>query len=653
MKKLFTFIIYLLPFSLFGANGDTTKITTHNKVVIKTNPNVGVTNYKGWGVFPSPSTKIHKIYALLTFECAPGLNCGEWDYINSIFLTKKGGINGDSLGWEIARFITPYGNYWNSASKWKHTWLLDLTDFALVLRDSVQITYQHSGYEGNTDRGWQITLDINCIEGTPVREPVKIERLWWQNVPFGQIAKSFNEYVSPKSLTIDANANNARVKIVQTGHGFNTLENCAEFCSKKRNIIWDGNQVSSESVWRNDCGWNSLFPQAGTWVYDRAGWCPGATVRPFDFDMNVTGGTNHTIDVDMEDYINTGGSSANYVLSGYFIQYSTPSFTNDASVDDIVSPSANLEYNRYNPICTRPVIKLKNNGKVPLTSATIEYGVSGGPKTTYNWTGNIPAYQTEQIELANPMVWVNTSSIFEATIKSANGSVDEYPVNNLNNSKYTPTPMFPDKIYIYFRTNKAASENYYIIKDVNGNVIHRKDNFANETTYRDTLTLSNAICYIFEFYDDGTPPAGNPLNKDGLNWWGNPDDGTGSLAIRSVYSGGNLKSYSADFGTKILQQFSVGYRSDINSPINTQAKLFVYPNPSKGLIKIDMELPPFQTASTLSIFDVNGKKVYTESIKQKGDVSKVVDLNGKAAGIYFISIETGGAVLKKKVLIAP
>lgn len=36
------------------------------------------------------------------------------------------------------------------------------------------------------------------------------------------------------------------------------------------------------NLWRNDCSYNPCSPQGGTWYYDRAGWCPGASAPPWD-----------------------------------------------------------------------------------------------------------------------------------------------------------------------------------------------------------------------------------------------------------------------------------------------------------------------------------------------------------------------------------
>ena len=89
------FILLLGVTSTIGAQVST--VQTHKDVVIQTEPSRGFTNYSGWGVFPTEGKTYSKVTATLTFECAPGLRCGEWDYLNYIYLGKRRGNKKDSL----------------------------------------------------------------------------------------------------------------------------------------------------------------------------------------------------------------------------------------------------------------------------------------------------------------------------------------------------------------------------------------------------------------------------------------------------------------------------------------------------------------------------------------------------------------------------
>ena len=54
----------------------------------------------------------------------------------------------------------------------------------------------------------------------------------------------------------------------------------------------------TQEIWRDDCGENPLYPQGGTWIYDRANWCPGdkATTREHELTSFIESGQENLID---------------------------------------------------------------------------------------------------------------------------------------------------------------------------------------------------------------------------------------------------------------------------------------------------------------------------------------------------------------------
>jgi len=68
----------------------------------------------------------------------------------------------------------------------------------------------------------------------------------------------------------------------------------------------NGNNAFSQFLWKSDCSSNPCSPQAGTWQFARAGWCPGQQVTPDDYDLTamVTPGSQATFDYVLEPYFN-------------------------------------------------------------------------------------------------------------------------------------------------------------------------------------------------------------------------------------------------------------------------------------------------------------------------------------------------------------
>ncbi|MDQ1265650.1 MAG: C-terminal target protein, partial [Bacteroidota bacterium] len=400
-----TAILLSVCFSLAAAkDGDTIKVRTVE---------FGASR-DGWFTFPSAGTGFEKVLMNYKLKCPKGSPCGEWDYIAYVFvkqffkfdttyptpanpvITKTRVYYSDSTtvteSTEIMRYITPYGNGLNLGSG--YVWVIDVTDFLPFLSDSVYI----SAPNGQED----LELTFDFILGTPPRNIINFRNMWNKNLTYDS---TFEENVAPMDIQFDDNEKMARLKIVQTGHGFGgTVDNCAEFCKKESYILVNKDTLYKKFVWR-ECGDNFLYPQGGTWLLDRTNWCPGAEVTPYDYELSkyIQPGKTASIDYGMEYYNEkwTSGSNTrpNWVLRSYLITYSDPNFELDASIEDIISPSLKQEYLRLNPICNGAEIIIKNNGNRKLTSLDFEYGIVGGGKAAYHWTGNLDFIQTEKVKL--------------------------------------------------------------------------------------------------------------------------------------------------------------------------------------------------------------------------------------------------------------
>jgi hypothetical protein len=68
-------------------------------------------------MFPTQQTSYRKAILYVTYQCPDNLHCGEWDYIDKIVLRKSGGLKADTLNYEIARMISPYG--WRFGNDWQ------------------------------------------------------------------------------------------------------------------------------------------------------------------------------------------------------------------------------------------------------------------------------------------------------------------------------------------------------------------------------------------------------------------------------------------------------------------------------------------------------------------------------------------------------
>lgn len=76
-----------------------------------------------------------------------------------------------------------------------------------------------------------------------------------------------------------------------------------------------------------------------------------------------------------------------------------------------------------------------------------------------------------------------------------------------------------------------------------------------------------------------------------------------------------------------------------------------HPNPSDGKFTLEFTTP--EGGSTeIMIYDVNGKQVYTEKIKNfDGHYEKAIDISAEDSGTYFLKIKQGDRISTKKIIL--
>ncbi len=540
--------------------------------------------------------------------------------------------------YEIGRFITPYGIGLNLHDGF--TWVYDVSDYKTLLHDSVHLK------AGN----WQEFLDMKFIfiKGVPPRDVVSFENVWNGNYALS----TFDQTVLPKKILIDPNGENFRLKLRTTGHGFgNSAANCAEFCDKVHSVDVESSTVYSWNILQ-ECADNSLYPQGGTWVYDRAGWCPGDKVPTQDVELtpHVTAGDSVTIDYNYDNPDPYG----NYVVETQLVAYTAPNHSLDAAVEDVIAPSTHDEHYRYNPICKDPIIVIKNTGSNKLTSLKIEYGLEGGPMSTYQWSGNLDFLEAEQVSLPTPD-WsgiIDGEGLFIVNISEPNGGNDAYEPNNHYRSAFEIPNIMPDRFVIWTRSNLAPAETSWTLKDENGNVVYSRNNMTSNTTYRDTVQLTYTGCYHFEVED---------LGDDGMSWWAN-NDGNGYVRFRGAETPailenfdskwtitGNQGSYRGDFGTGLSYYFTTNFGLSVEDYEPTQ-EVNIYPNPSSGSFSIDLALVNKQDVR-VEMYNLTGQKVFEQSLLQVDYKIQTIDLSGESDGVYIVNIITETDVISRKLVL--
>jgi len=539
--------------------------------------------------------------------------------IDSMPITPTGTINIVELEYysrgpakyQIMSFVTPYGAYLDMGMDGK-TWIFDVTDYTPVLKGNKRITVSGGGQ-------WQEDMDIKFlfIVGTPPRDVLDNQQLWPDNsTSYTNIMN--NRRFEPKDVLMNPDGYKFKIRSAITGHGQE-----GEFIPRSHFIDIDGG--ADDFIWTvwKECAENPVYPQGGTWIYDRAGWCPGMATDTREWDLTplVTPGQYHTIDYGLY----TASGTSNYIVSNQLVSYGDVNFNTDAAVVEVLEPSKRIEYFRTNPMCSSPKVVIQNNGRFMLTNLTIEYWVNNATThETYNWTGILANMQKETVELPlTSTLWSPVSGSndkFHVLIKDPNSGVDEYSFNNTYTSDFTIPDVVPSNFIFLFKTNNAAHENKLYLFDDIGNQLFIRQGMSNSTIYRDTFNLSQG-CYSIVITDS---------DDDGIDFWAN-NDGTGLARITEV-SGSIITAFEGDFGGSYIYNFTIdiplSYEELHNNP-----DINIYPNPAND--QFFVEAKNIKDA-TVNILNSMGQTITIPSSITSDRI--IFNTSELPKGIYFVNI---------------
>jgi len=645
LRNVITACILCLGVTLVSAApGDTTIVEVHDAVDM-----TWYGNYDQFGAFPDGSVTYEKVLMEYTLGCASS-GCSDWDYTTQIYLREPTGMMDSSIAsidtisqsplildtvynvyevvdhYELGRVITPYGGYMANGSNgynnsWKHRFMFDVTDYQSKLRDSVEIRAHYSGWSS----GFSVKLRFIFIEGTPPRTVSHIENLYRGGFSYPNSATFEAQSLPERTVQIPSGTVGARLHVITSGHGFDNNVGCAEFCQRYYRIFTNTVQRAQVNMWRDDCGLNPIYPQGGTWLYDRADWCPGLDVEGHNHEIGdfLNTGTN-TIDMDVQSYGWTGNQTPSHIISNTLFLYSSVNKAVDASIDAILSPSDHEHFRRYNPSVTKALVRIENRGSQDITSLDFSYSV-GSTVWTHSWSGVISFGEKAVVELPLEYQEVVQSAdrVFEVTLTSVNGGTDETAYNNTMQSHYDIPPVWSGDFFLELRTNSVAYQNAYSIVDANGQVVFERSTLSNNTTYRDTFDLDPGA-YVFRLTDSG---------KNGLSWWAN-NEGSGFARFRQV-GGPFLQIFQPDFGTEIyfpfVMEWGVG-SEEFTSPLEWS----IFPNPASDRVTIECATSPNEVLD-VSITTLSGQTLWS-GVATEGRVE--VSVGDWPAGIYLVQCES-------------
>ena len=499
-----------------------------------------------------------RLHLWVRLSCPCGRGLGEWDYTVRFFVLRPTAER-DSAGnpkserIEIARFITPYAG--NRPTTWSWAWRWDVTDYRFLFGDSTTVIVSYQGWTQSA----LFTVWLEAIEGVPPYEVFALEQLIDGSFQYGNPDNPIDQYTTGKRFRVPTDAALVKLRITTTGHGFGGTDNAAEFAEKTHTIVIGGRRSFLQHLWRDDCGWNPVFPQDGTWPLPRAGWCPGDVVHPWEQWITdvVHPGEESTLDYQMEPFVNQQFSAhpSSYLITAQVLYSRQPVFSHRASILALRTPTNDPPMRRYNPTCGRPEIIVRNDGRDSIVSIQLEYAFDGQPVQSFQWRAPSPLRlgDTASIELptmASVLDPPATRHIVVAITK-VNGQPNQESRLHHTFSTFSDVLTVPgDSVVVQFKTTRAAREQglaWKLRRLDDGSLIAERSNLDDNVTDIAVLRLDDG-CYQFRFEN----PAGY-----GLSWWATQQQlGSGSLWITA--NGKRIYTLEGDCGNGAIFNFRVG-----------------------------------------------------------------------------------------------
>ncbi len=283
-----------------------------------------------------------KLEVELTMSCDENNRkggCPAWDYLVYLYLCDND--TQARCGTEFGRWITPY---WSGGR-----WVTDLSPMLALIGDGGAKRF---GFW--TVQRYKLDMTFRLTDTGAELAPKRAHRI----LTGGAFWKDYNKDRFPMAFQVPDWAQKVELASLLTGHGNGRdLENCGEFCNHTHHIRINGGEehvrAHPEAGTDYDCmnrvAGGVVPNQAGTWVFGRAGWCPGLDVPPWRLEITPevrTGWNELTYKAlfNGQDYVSQpippateppdGGYDARIELTGWVVYYGDK----DAQVGDVLPP---------------------------------------------------------------------------------------------------------------------------------------------------------------------------------------------------------------------------------------------------------------------------------------------------------------------------
>ena len=292
-----------------------------------------------------------------------------------------------------------------------------------------------------------------------------------------------------------------------------------------------------------------------------------------------------------------------------------PFYANEAMLSDI----SNMKGTNCSGEA-KPEVLLTNNGSNALTSVEMEVLVNEKPVKTVEWTGNLPTFGKETVDLGEISFDLEDENTLEVAIVNINGGLDEVPTNDIADYDFKAARQNVAKeMKLSIRTDANPQETTWKVTNLlTGEVVLEGGPYEQANTmHTEILDITSDGCYDFTIYDAG----GNGLVG----------------GVYGLKAGGTTLFSGGTFGFSESNEFSYEVTADVDENFGTGTS--IYPNPTTGLVNIVGE-----GVQNVTIYNMAGQRVF----EGQCDGWLQIDMKRFGAGVYAVQVgeETQRIVVK-------
>jgi len=278
-----------------------------------------------------------------------------------------------------------------------------------------------------------------------------------------------------------------------------------------------------------------------------------------------------------------------------------------------------------------PVVTIQNVGTSTFTACTINTLVGGQVVSSYEWTGSLDTYGTEQVTLAELSAGI-TDVTFEVVLAGDLNTDDD----NLSVTLSSAIEAHAS-IQVELMTDGYPEEVNWTITDANGSVVANGGGFTGATTsYTQELSLAEG-CYTFEITDD---------YGDGLYGWGQVEDGFIELVDGD---GTQIFFATGDYGDAASGGFEVTHGVGIDEVLANE--LTIFPNPTSNDANIALNLVEANEVS-IEIVNTLGQKVFASVANYAAGATTIaLPVENFTTGLYYVNIRIANELTTEKLNI--